>query len=64
RKIVTIVWHLIIHNEFFNHEDRRAILSQNSVKVQIPTFVSLDEVLMILRDAAITLKKPDAGFGD
>jgi len=64
RKIVTIIWHLITHNEFFNHEDRRANISHNSVKVQIPTSVSLDEVLTILRNAAITLKEPDSGLGD
>jgi hypothetical protein len=54
----------MFHNEFFNHEDRRANLSHKSVKVQIPTLVSLDEVLTILRNAAIILKEPDSGLGD
>jgi hypothetical protein len=64
RKLFTIIWHLITHNEFFNHEDRCANLSHKSVNFQIPISVSLDEVLTILRNAAITLKEPDSGLDD
>jgi transposase len=64
RKIVTIVWHLITHNELFDHIDGNAHLSSKLVKVRIPAIVSLDEILKILNNAAIVLKEPDPGRGD
>jgi transposase len=64
RKIVTIVWHLITHDEFFDHIDGNAHLSSKMVKVRIPAIVSLDEILKILNNAAIVLKEPDPGRGD
>jgi transposase len=59
RKIATIVWHLITHNEFFDHRDGTAPLSSKLVKVRIPAIVSLDEILKILNRAAVVLKDPD-----
>ena len=64
RKIVMIVWHLITHNELFDHIDGNAHLSSKLVKVRIPAIVSLDEILKILNNAAIVLKEPDPGRGD
>ena len=59
RKIAAIVWHLITHNEFFDHRDGNAHLSSKLVKVRIPDIVSLDEILKILNRAAVVLKDPD-----
>jgi len=59
RKIVTIVWHLITHSEFFNNENDDGNPSSKTVKIRIPVIVTLDEILRILNRAAVVLKDPD-----
>jgi hypothetical protein len=63
KKIVTIVWHRIAHNEFFYHKDDSATLSRKLVKIPIPTIVSLDEILSIVKNAAVIFKRSGSWIG-
>ncbi len=64
RKIVTIIWHLITQDEFFNQANGDSNPSAKTVKVRIPVIATLGEILKILNEAAIVLKESDSGRGD
>jgi len=59
RKIVVIVWHLLTNDELYDDGMfvKRAPLKHVSVK--IPTITSLEEILRLLKEAAVIIKSPD-----
>ena len=59
RKIVTVIWHLLINNEMYEDPlfPKKRIQKMN--KVMIPAEVSLDQLLKIIAKADILLKGPD-----
>lgn len=59
RKMITIIWHLLMNDETYKDNQYRIIKPPKKVYVKVPKETSLEEVLRLLRDAAVVLKEPD-----
>jgi len=59
RKMITIIWHLLVNNETYKDGQYRVVEPPKKVYVKVPKETSLEEVLRLLRDAAVVLKEPD-----
>jgi len=58
-KIVTIIWHLLKNNEYYDDPlfPRKKVQTMN--KVMVPKEVSLEQLLEIIAKADILIKAPD-----
>lgn len=63
RKMITIIWHLLTNDETYEDNQYRVIKLPKKVYVKVPRETSLEEVLRLLRDAAVVLKEPDPEIG-
>jgi len=59
RKMITIIWHLLTNDETYKNNQYLAVKQPKKVYVKVPRETSLEEVLQLLRDAAVVLKEPD-----
>lgn len=59
RKIISIVWHLLSHDELYSDPQFPPKRSPELVSVKVPKSPSLDELLQILAEANVYLKKKD-----
>jgi transposase len=59
RKMITIIWHLLTNDETYKDNQYRVVKPPKKVYVKVPRETSLEEVLQLLRDAAVVLKEPD-----
>ena len=63
RKIVIIIWHLLVNDETYTDTKYRTFKPAKKVYVKIPKKTSIEEVLMLLREAAVVLQEPDPEKG-
>jgi transposase len=59
RKIITIVWHLMVNDEEYEEQGDYGKPDVRIPKSKDPRFLSLDEILTLIRDANVFLKSPD-----
>jgi transposase len=59
RKIITIVWHLIINDEIYEDKYARPKKSHKVKDVKIPLSCSLEEAIKLFSEAVQVLNKPD-----
>lgn len=57
RKMLTIIWHLLMNNEVYDDGIYHEIKMKKTVHVRIPREVSLEGMLKILREANVVLKE-------
>jgi len=62
RKIVVVIWHLLTNDEVYDDGIYKKSPQPKHISVKIPTNVTMEEILKIIREAAIIIKKPDPGF--
>ena len=59
RKIVIIIWHLMINNELYEETEGTRKMEVYIPKSKEPKYLSLDEILDLIRNANIYLKESD-----
>lgn len=59
RKIVIIIWHLLTNDELYDDGLFTRKNQPKHVSVKIPSVTSLEEILQLLREAAVIVKSPD-----
>lgn len=59
RKMITIIWHLLTNDETYKDNQYRMVKPPKKVYIKVPRETSLEEVLILLRDATVVLKEPD-----
>lgn len=59
RKIITIVWHLLSNDELYSDPQYLPKRSSHFISVKIPQSLTLDELITILVEANVYLKKKD-----
>lgn len=57
--MITIIWHLLTNDETYKENQYPEIKQPEKIYVKVPRETSLEEVLRLLRDAAVVLKEPD-----
>ncbi len=63
RKMIIIIWHLLTNDEIYKDTQYQSMKQAKKVYVKIPKKTSIEEVLQLLRDAAVILKEPDPETG-
>jgi transposase len=63
RKMVIIIWHLLINDEIYKDTQYRSVNETKKVYVKVPRKTSLKEILKLLRDAAVVIHEPDPEIG-
>ncbi|HWQ63985.1 MAG TPA: IS110 family transposase [Methanospirillum sp.] len=63
RKMVIIIWHLLVNDEIYKDNQYRIVKPTKKVYVKVPRKTSIEEVLKILREAAVILQEPDPENG-
>ena len=59
RKIISLVWHLLSNDELYSDPQFPPKQNANFVSVKVPKSLTLDELLQILVEANVYLKKKD-----
>jgi len=59
RKIVTIIWHLMVNDEEYEEREDNKKPDVRIPKSREPKYLSLDEILSLIRDVNVFLKSPD-----
>ena len=63
RKMVIIIWHLLVNDETYKDTQYRTLKSIKKVYVKVPRKTSIEEVLKLLREASVVLQEPDPEKG-
>ena len=63
RKMVIIIWHLLVNDETYKDTQYRICKPTKKVYVKVPRKTSIEEVLKLLREAAVILQEPDPEKG-
>ena len=59
RKVVTIIWHLLSYDETYQDPIFAQKRTPSLINLRIPSEISLEELLKVLVDANVYLRKPD-----
>jgi transposase len=59
RKIVTVVWHLIVNDEVYEDKYARPKKPLSVKTVKIPVSYTIEEAIKLFSEAVQALKKPD-----
>jgi hypothetical protein len=59
RKMVIIIWHLLVNDESYKDTQYSVSKPTKNVYVKVPRKTSIEEVLKLLREAAVILQEPD-----
>lgn len=63
RKIVTILWHLVVNDEEYEEPEGNIKQEIRIPKAKLPKFLTLNEMLRVLAEANIFLKQSDSSGG-
>ena len=63
RKMVIIIWHLLVNDETYIDTQYRNLKPKKKVYVKVPRETTIEEVLKLLREAAVVLQEPDPEKG-
>ena len=61
--MVIIIWHLLVNDETYKDTQYRTCKPTKKVYVKVPRKTSIEEVLKLLREAAVILQEPDPEKG-
>lgn len=59
RKMVVVIHHLLINNELYQDSKYQSKEPSKKVNVKVPRKTSMEEVLKLLREAAVIIQEPD-----
>jgi transposase len=59
RKIVVILWHLLTNQEVYDDGVFNNKRQPTHVSLKIPMITSMEEIIQLLKEASVILKKPD-----
>lgn len=63
RKMVIIIWHLLVNDETYKDTQYHTLKSTKKVYVKVPRKTTIEEVLKLLREASVVLQEPDPEKG-
>jgi len=61
--MVIIIWHLLVNDETYIDTQYRNLKPTKKVYVKVPRETTIEEVLKLLREAAVVLQEPDPEKG-